>query len=230
MDFESRDSCGRSRFGGAGLGPVHVGRYAGAGPRAVPDPVGDRSHERAEDAQTGDDGGRKSHLQPGFAGGHVEGELSRRRRAVGFGRRYQRHSDLQYVENCYYEGQLQASGPGGKYTAKIQLIYHELARYLVWVETDSRGFTVVKAGDILGMGGQLTWKWESMPFTYKGQQVRMAGTLFTAAPDQVLQNIMMSVDGVNQRLGNPKLEKVTTPAPTTAKPAPATAKPAPAAK
>jgi hypothetical protein len=115
---------------------------------------------------------------------------------------------FKYIENCYYEGELQASGPGGKYTAKIQLLYHELARYLVWIETDSRGFTVVKAGDFLGMGGQLTWRWESVPFTYKGQVIRMAGTLFTSAPDTTLQNIMMSVDGVNQRLGNPRLEKI----------------------
>jgi hypothetical protein len=90
---------------------------------------------------------------------------------------------FKYIENCYYEGQLQADGPGGEYTAKIQLLYHELARFLVWIETDSRGFTVVKAGDILGMGGQLTWRWESLPFTYKGQVIRMAGTLFTSAPD-----------------------------------------------
>ena len=116
---------------------------------------------------------------------------------------------FKYIENCYYEGQLQASGPGGKYTAKIQLLYHELARYLVWIETDSRGFTIVKAGDILGMGGVLTWRWESLPFTYKGQVIRMAGTLTTTAPDLVLQNIMMSIDGVNQRLGNPKLQRIT---------------------
>ena len=54
----------------------------------------------------------------------------------------------------------------------------------------------------------LTWKWESMPFTYKGQLIRMTGTLFTASPDRALQNIMMSVDGVNQRLGNPMLSKI----------------------
>lgn len=115
---------------------------------------------------------------------------------------------FKYVENCYYEGQMEATGPSGKYTAKIQLMYHESARHLVWIETDSRGFTVIKAGDFLGMGGQLTWRWESAPFTYKGQLIRMAGTLFTSAPDRYTQNIMMSVDGVNQRLGNPQLEKV----------------------
>jgi hypothetical protein len=115
---------------------------------------------------------------------------------------------FKYIENCYYEGDLQAAGPGGKYTAKIQLLYHELSRYLMWIETDSRGFTVVKAGDFRGMGGQMTWRWESMPFTYKGQVIRMAGTLFTSAPDRILQNIMMSVDGVNQRLGNPQLDRV----------------------
>jgi uncharacterized protein DUF1579 len=114
---------------------------------------------------------------------------------------------FKYVENCYYEGQLQATGPGGNYTAKIQLIYHELSKHLTWIETDSRGFTVVRLGDIAGMGGQLTWRWESVPFTYKGKLVRMRGTLFTASPDHVLQNIMMSVDGVNQRLGNPELAK-----------------------
>jgi hypothetical protein len=37
----------------------------------------------------------------------------------------------------------------------------------------------------------------------------MAGTLTTTAPDLVLQNIMMSIDGVNQRLGDPKLQKIT---------------------
>jgi len=115
---------------------------------------------------------------------------------------------FKYVENCYYEGELNADGAGGKYTAKIQLLYHETARHLVWIENDSRGFTVVKAGDFLGMGGQLTWRWESIPFTYKGQLIRMAGTFFTAAPGRMLQNIMMSVDGVNQRLGNPQLDKV----------------------
>ncbi len=115
---------------------------------------------------------------------------------------------FKYVENCYYEGQLEAAGASGKYTAKIQLMYHENSRHLVWVETDSRGFTVIKAGDFLGMGGQMTWRWESAPFTYKGQLIRMAGTLFTSAPDRYVQNIMMSVDGVNQRLGNPQLDKV----------------------
>jgi hypothetical protein len=115
---------------------------------------------------------------------------------------------FKYVENCYYEGNLEASGPDGKYTARIQVMYHELSRHLTWIETDSRGFTVVRDGDFLGMGGQLTWRWESMPFTYKGQMIRMAGTLFTAAPDRLIQNIMMSVDGVNQRLGNPQLDKV----------------------
>jgi hypothetical protein len=90
-------------------------------------------------------------------------------------------------------------------------MYHESARHLVWIETDSRGFTVIKAGDFLGMGGQLTWRWESAPFTYKGQLIRMAGTLFTSAPDRYTQNIMMSVDGVNQRLGNPHLDKVRRP-------------------
>jgi len=25
---------------------------------------------------------------------------------------------FKYIENCYYEGQLQAAGPGGKYTAQ----------------------------------------------------------------------------------------------------------------
>jgi hypothetical protein len=115
---------------------------------------------------------------------------------------------FKYVENCYYEGQLDATAPSGKYTAKIQLMYHENSRHLVWIETDSRGFTVIKDGDVLGMGGQLTWRWESAPFTYKGQLIRMAGTLFTSAPDRYTQNIMMSVDGVNQRLGNPLLDKV----------------------
>ena len=115
---------------------------------------------------------------------------------------------FKYVENCYYEGELNADGPDDNYTAKIQLLYHETARHLLWIETDSRGFTVIKAGDFLGMGGQLTWRWESAPFTYKGQLIRMAGTLFTSAPGRYTQNIMMSVDGVNQRLGNPQLDKV----------------------
>ena len=39
---------------------------------------------------------------------------------------------FKYIENCYYEGQLQAAGPGGNTPPRIQLLYHELARYLVW--------------------------------------------------------------------------------------------------
>ena len=114
---------------------------------------------------------------------------------------------FKYVENCYYEGLLQGTGPGGKYTVKIQVMYHQLSKHLTWIETDSRGFTVVRDGDIAGMGGQLTHRWEALPFTYKGKLIRMTGTLFTASPDRALQNIYMSVDGVSQRLGNPLLER-----------------------
>ena len=45
--------------------------------------------------------------------------FSRRRNAVGYGWRHCRRGDFKYVENCT-TGDLQASGPGGKYTAKIQ--------------------------------------------------------------------------------------------------------------
>ena len=42
------------------------------------------------------------------------------------------------------------------------------ARHLVWIETDSRGFTVIKAGDFLGMGGQLDLEMGIAPFMCKG--------------------------------------------------------------
>ena len=96
------------------------------------------------------------------------------------------------VENCYYEGNCKPAPAAN--TRPKSLIYHELARYLVWVETDGRGFTVVKAGDILGMGGQLTWKWESIPSPTRASSPDGRHAVHRRA-GPVLQNVMMSVVG-----------------------------------
>ncbi len=118
---------------------------------------------------------------------------------------------FKYVNNCYYEGQVQGTGADGKkYTAKIQLMYHPANKHLSWIETDSRGFTVVREGDIAGhgpMSQQFDYRWEAMPFTFNGKTVNMVGSMFITAPTYLRQDIAMILDDSVQRVGAPQWER-----------------------
>jgi hypothetical protein len=121
---------------------------------------------------------------------------------------------FKHVESCYYEGQIKATGPDGPYTVDVQLLYNPSRNFLTWIEKDSRGFTVVRSGDIAGHGPtsqQFTYRWEAIPFTYKGKLIRMTGDIFLTGPERLRQDVVISIDGVTQRLGAPTLDRETAP-------------------
>ena len=49
---------------------------------------------------------------------------------------------VKHVDGCFYEGDLVAKGPGGEFKTRIQIMYDPAAKYLTWIETDSRGYTL----------------------------------------------------------------------------------------
>lgn len=101
-----------------------------------------------------------------------------------------------YIEGCYYQGTVEAEGPDGPFTQKIDLVYHPDQKFLTWVETDSRGFTLQKLGRIGGdLGGQFTHHWEVPVFLYKGHTIRMKGTTFLDASAHYIQRSTISFDG-----------------------------------
>ena len=89
-------------------------------------------------------------------------------------------------------------------------MYHPLRNFLIWIETDSRGFALVRYGDIGGHGPasqQWDYRFEVIPFTYEGKVVRGSGTVFLVGPTQARQDVVLSIDGVSQRLGAPTLDR-----------------------
>jgi hypothetical protein len=117
---------------------------------------------------------------------------------------------FKYIENCNYEGAIDATGPDGKYTVKIQILWRPREKHLTWIETDSRGFTMIREGDVGGHGPdsqQFDYLWEAMPFTFKGKLIRATGSMFITSPTRARQDVVISVDGVAQRLGAPTLDR-----------------------
>lgn len=109
------------------------------------------------------------------------------------------------IEDCYYEGTLEANSPDGPYTGKVLIVYSPELKYLTWLETDSRGITMLRTGRVAGdLGGYFTHHWEVPAFTYKGKVVRLSGTTFFSSPTTFRYRPRISLDGgefVN--FGNP---------------------------
>jgi hypothetical protein len=90
---------------------------------------------------------------------------------------------VKHLDGCFYEGELEAKGPGGAYKTKIQIMYDPAAKYLTWVETDSRGYTLFKPGTIgADSGGYFTHYFETQGFKAGGQDVHLKGSTFLASP------------------------------------------------
>ena len=102
-----------------------------------------------------------------------------------------------HVEGCYYEGMLKAKSIDEPFSVRIQIMMDPDRSWLTWVETDSRGFTVVRTGFIgSDLGGYFTHFWEHAPtFTYKGEKIRLYGTTFLSSPAAFLLRSQISVDG-----------------------------------
>jgi hypothetical protein len=112
---------------------------------------------------------------------------------------------ITHVEGCDYEGMLKATTADGPFTAKIQIFNDPARGLLTWVETDSRGFTLIRSGPIGGdLGGYFTHYWDRSPMvTVKGRKVRLAGNTFLPSPSAFQVRASLSVDGGPYRsMGN----------------------------
>jgi hypothetical protein len=91
---------------------------------------------------------------------------------------------VKHLDGCFYEGDLTAKGPNGAaYKTRIQIMYDPGAKYLTWIETDSRGYTLFKPGTIgADSGGYFTHYFETQGFKVGGQDIHLKGSTFLASP------------------------------------------------
>jgi hypothetical protein len=104
---------------------------------------------------------------------------------------------FKHVDGCLYEGDLTAKGPSGPaYKVKIQMMYDPAARYLTWIETDSRGYTLFKPGTIgADSGGYFTHYFETPAFKSSGKTLHIKGSTFLSSPSNFRVRRALSVGG-----------------------------------
>jgi hypothetical protein len=103
---------------------------------------------------------------------------------------------FKHVDGCFYEGELTGKSSGGAYKTQIQIMYDPAAKYLVWIETDSRGFTTFRPGTIgADSGGYFTHYFETQGFTAGGKNVHLKGSTFIASPSNFRVRPSISIDG-----------------------------------
>ncbi len=115
------------------------------------------------------------------------------------------------VDGRFFESEIVAEGPQGPFTVHAQMLYNPEGQFLVRHETDSRGFSVIKAGTIKGdLGGYYTAYYESAPFEYNGKTIQLKMTTILFSPLNFKVRAQISEDGgpfVN--FGNPWWRKET---------------------
>ena len=103
---------------------------------------------------------------------------------------------FKHVDGCYYEGELNAKGPGGAYKSRIQVMYDPLAKYLTWIETDPRGAALFKPGTIgADSGGYFTHYFETQAFKAGTSTLHLKGSTFLASPSNFRVRHSLSTDG-----------------------------------
>ena len=103
---------------------------------------------------------------------------------------------VKHVDGCFYEGDLVAKGPGGEFKTRIQIMYDPAAKYLTWIETDSRGYTLFKPGTIgADSGGYFTHYFETQGFKVGGQDIHVKGSTFLASPSNFRVRRSISIAG-----------------------------------
>ena len=104
--------------------------------------------------------------------------------------------NIKHVQGCYYEGTFNLKGPDGPYTAALQLTYDVNRKYLVWVESDSRGFRHIRMGPVGGdPGGYYTYFWEEPVIKVKDTNVALRGSLDTRSPIMFMLRQQISIGG-----------------------------------
>ena len=74
------------------------------------------------------------------------------------------------IEDCFYEGAGESTSAEGPSQAKVLIVYSPELKHLTWLETDSRGFSMLRTGKVAGdLGGYFTFHWEAPAFTFKGK-------------------------------------------------------------
>lgn len=113
------------------------------------------------------------------------------------------------VDGRFFESEYEAKGPDGPFKGRATMIYHADNKVVVRHETDSRGFSILKSGNVGGdLGGYYTIYYESAPFTYNGKVLRLRTTTQLLSPVHYKIRAQLSVDGgpfVN--FGNPWFRK-----------------------
>jgi hypothetical protein len=105
---------------------------------------------------------------------------------------------MRHVDGCFYDGELDAKGPGGAYKTKIQLMYDAAGKFLTWIESDSRGYTLFKPGTIgADSGGYFTHYFETQGFKAGKDPhvIHLKGSTFLASPSNFRIRRSISIDG-----------------------------------
>ena len=87
-------------------------------------------------------------------------------------------------------------GPSGPaYKVKIQVMYDPAAKYLTWIETDSRGYTLFKPGAIgADSGGYFTHYFETSAVKAGAKSLHLKGSTFLSSPSNFRIRRALSID------------------------------------
>ena len=109
------------------------------------------------------------------------------------------------VDGRFYEAVTDATGPGGAFTLRELIAYHQEYKALARQVADSRGFSFLQIGTIGGdLGGFFNIYLESSPFTYHGKTLRLKHAMRLLSPFNYKVATTLSVDGGPFRnYGNP---------------------------
>ena len=109
------------------------------------------------------------------------------------------------VSDGAYEAVTDGQGPAGAFTVREAISYQRDTKTVSRQITDSRGLGRVESGPVGGdLGGIYNLIYESTPFTYGGQTIRLKNTLRLMSPLAYRVAASISVDGGPfTNLGNP---------------------------
>ena len=103
---------------------------------------------------------------------------------------------VEHVEACTYRSTIEATIADQEATIETLTVYDRRAGYMVRIEDDSRGFRLVKVGQVGGdPGGYFSHHWEAPAVSPGGSEVRLAGRTYMTSPFAYQVRMRISVDG-----------------------------------